>query len=453
MNIIVGNAWPYANGKLHLGRIAVLLPGDILARYHRMMGDNVLFISGSDAHGRPVTMKALEENKTPEEILEKYHKEFVECFNKLNFSFDLFTSTDTDYHKKKVMKFIKELYDKGYIYEGEDKELFFSLSKFENDVKRIFIKQQSWRENAQSITKKYVDEGLRDKSVTKEIDWGVDVPLEGFEDKKIFVWIEALMGYITATSKCLENTNETVEDYWNDEESKVYLVHGKDNIPFHTTIFPGLLSALGFKNTNLSIISSEHLKLEGKDFSTNKNWAIWVDDICKRYYVDTIRYYLILNGPENKDTDFKWRNFINANNYDLVGELDVLYRNTILNLKREEIKKTDKDRLLNMYFELSDKIESGSFKEALKDIFKLIREENKRNNASIITLINVANMLEPFIPKTSMRIKKEFGINKSIWSFIDEYRIPRNIHYKPLFKFIDRKKLNDEIKFLKDKKV
>ena len=326
MNIIVGNAWPYANGKLHLGRIAVLLPGDILARYHRMMGDNVLFISGSDAHGRPVTMKALEENKTPSEILEKYHKEFVECFNKLNFSFDLFTSTDTDYHKKEVMKFIKELYDKGYIYEGTDKELFFSLSKFENDVKKIFIKQQAWRENAQNITKKYVDEGLRDKSVTKEIDWGVDVPLEGFEDKKIFVWIEALMGYITATSKCLENTNENVEDYWNDEEGKVYLVHGKDNIPFHTTIFPGLLSALGFKNVNLSIISSEHLKLEGRDFSTNKNWAIWVDDICKRYYVDTIRYYLILNGPENKDTDFKWRNFINANNYDLVGELDTLYR-------------------------------------------------------------------------------------------------------------------------------
>ena len=453
MNIIVGNAWPYANGKLHLGRIAVLLPGDILARYHRMMGDNVLFISGSDAHGRPVTMKALEENKTPSEILEKYHKEFVECFNKLNFSFDLFTSTDTDYHKKEVMKFIKELYDKGYIYEGTDKELFFSLSKFENDVKKIFIKQQAWRENAQNITKKYVDEGLRDKSVTKEIDWGVDVPLEGFEDKKIFVWIEALMGYITATSKCLENTNENVEDYWNDEEGKVYLVHGKDNIPFHTTIFPGLLSALGFKNVNLSIISSEHLKLEGRDFSTNKNWAIWVDDICKRYYVDTIRYYLILNGPENKDTDFKWRNFINANNYDLVGELDTLYRNTILSLRREEIKKTEKDKLLNMYFELSDKIESGNFKDALKDIFKLIREENKKNKASIITLINVANMLEPFMPKTGKRIKKEFGIDKSIWSFIDEYKIQRNIHYKPLFKFIDRKKLNDEIKLLKDKKI
>ena len=136
MNIIVGNAWPYANGKLHLGRIAVLLPGDILARYHRMMGDNVLFISGSDAHGRPVTMKALEENKTPGEILEKYHKEFVECLISLIFPLIYFTSTDTDYHKKEVMKFIKELYDKGYIYEGDDKELFFLFQNFENDVKR-----------------------------------------------------------------------------------------------------------------------------------------------------------------------------------------------------------------------------------------------------------------------------------------------------------------------------
>ncbi|MGL4572983.1 MAG: methionine--tRNA ligase [Clostridium sp.] len=453
MNIIVGNAWPYANGKLHLGRIATLLPGDILARYHRMMGDNVLFISGSDAHGRPVTMKAIEENTTPKKVLDKYHKEFVECFNKLNFSFDLFTSTHTDYHKKEVMRLIKELYKKDYIYEGTDKELYFSLSKFENDVKKIFVKQQGWRENALNITKKYIDEGLRDKSVTKEIDWGVDVPLEGFEDKKIFVWIEALMGYVTATNSCLINKDETIEDFFNDEEGKVYLVHGKDNIPFHTIIFPGLLSALGFDKVNLSIMSSEHLKLEGKDFSTNKNWAIWVDDICKRYDVDTIRYYLILNGPEDKDTDFKWKNFINANNYDLVSELDLLYRNTVLNLRQESINEGEKDKLLNMYFDISDKIEEGNFKDALKEIFALIKEENKKKKCSVITLINIANMLEPFMPKTAKRIKEEFGVNKSIWSFITIERFPKKVFYRPLFRMIDRKNLNDEIRLLKDKKI
>lgn len=462
MNIIIGNAWPYANGKLHLGRIAVFLPGDILARYHRMMGDNVLFISGSDAHGRPVKVKSEELNITPRETLSMYHKEFLECFKNLDFSFDLFTNTDTEFHKEMVMNFIENLYEEGYIYEKkiidretgrESKHLFLALSKFENDVKRIFIKQQGWRENAQSITKKYIDEGLRDRAVTKEIDWGVDVPLDGFEDKKIFVWIEALMGYITATAKCLENSDENIEDYWNDEDSRVYLVHGKDNIPFHTIIFPGLLSALGFKNVNLSIMSSEHLKLEGKDFSTNKNWAIWVDEILGKYNVDSLRYYLILNGPEDSNTDFKWRNFINSNNYDLVSEFDKLYKNSIISRDIEEIDLSDKNKLLDLYFSVGDKIEEGKFKSALKEIFSYIKEENKKKKVSINTLINIANILEPFMPSTSLKIKKQFNIKESEWNFIDVKELPKELIYKPIFEMIDRKNIMEELKKLKDNKI
>lgn len=462
MNIIIGNAWPYANGKLHLGRIAVFLPGDILARYHRMMGDNVLFISGSDAHGRPVKVKSEELNITPKETLSMYHKEFLECFKKLDFSFDLFTNTDTNFHKKMVMDFIKNLYDKGYIYEKksieretgrESNHLFLALSKFENDVKRIFIKQQGWRENAQSITKKYIDEGLRDRAVTKEIDWGVDVPLDGFSDKKIFVWIEALIGYITATAKCLENTNEVIEDYWNDEDSRVYLVHGKDNIPFHTIIFPGLLSALGFKNVNLSIMSSEHLRLEGKDFSTNKNWAIWVDEILKKYNVDSLRYYLISNGPENSNTDFKWRNFINSNNYDLVSEFDKLYKNAIINGDIEGLDLIEKNKLLHLYFSVGDKIEEGKFKSALKEIFSYIKEENKKKKVSINVLINIANILEPFMPSTSLKIKKQFNIKESTWNFIEVKELPKKLIYKPIFEIIDRKNIMEELRKLKDNKI
>lgn len=462
MNIIIGNAWPYANGKLHLGRIAVFIPGDILARYHRMMGDNVLFISGSDAHGRPVKVKSEELNITPEETLLMYHKEFLECFKKLDFSFDLFTNTDTDFHKKMVMDFIKNLYNKGYIYEKvsieretgrESNHLFLALSKFENDVKRIFIKQQGWRENAQSITKKYIDEGLRDRAVTKEIDWGVDVPLDGFSDKKIFVWIEALMGYITATARCLENTDEGVEDYWNDEDSRVYLVHGKDNIPFHTIIFPGLLSALGFKNVNLSIMSSEYLKLEGKDFSTNKNWAIWVDEILEKYNVDSLRYYLILNGPENSNTDFKWRNFINSNNYDLVSEFDKLYKNTIINRDISELDLNEKNKLLDLYFSVGDKIEEGEFKAALKEIFSYIKEENKKRKTSINVLINITNILEPFMPSTSLKIKKQFNIKESVWNFIEIKELPEQLNYEPIFEMIDRKNVMEELKKLKDNKI
>ncbi|MBM7833984.1 methionine--tRNA ligase [Clostridium sardiniense] len=462
MNIVIGNAWPYANGKLHLGRIAVFLPGDILARYHRMMGDNVLFISGSDAHGRPVKVKAEELNITPKETLLKYHEEFLECFNKLNFSFDLFTNTDTDYHKRMVMDFIISLYDKGYIYEKkslegetgrESNHLFLALSRFQNDVKRIFIKQQGWRENAQSITKKYIDEGLRDRAVTKEIDWGVDVPLDGFSDKKIFVWIEALMGYITATAKCLEGTNEVIEDYWNDEDSRIYLVHGKDNIPFHTIIFPGLLSALGFKNVNLSIMSSEHLRLEGKDFSTNKNWAIWVDEILEKYNVDSLRYYLISNGPENSNTDFKWRNFINSNNYDLVLEFDKLYKNIIINGDLKELDLSEKKKILDLYFSVGDKIEEGEFKAALKEVFSYIKEESKKKRPSINVLINIANILEPFMPNTSSKIKEQFNIKESIWNLIEVKELTKKLRYKPIFEMIDKKNIMEEIKRLKDNKV
>ena len=345
MNIIIGNAWPYANGELHLGRIAVLLPGDVLARYHRLMGDDVVFVSGSDSHGTPVTIKAKEDGITPEEASIKYHEKFKDCFEKLGFSFDIFTKTHTEYHSNKVKEFILELYNKGYIYEKnveqtycehckqylldryiegicpscgghavgdqcdecseifesedllnkkclfcksepvikETKHLFFALSKLEKDVRRIYIRQSGWRENAQKITKRYLDEGLRDRAVTRDFDWGVDVPLDGYEDKKIYVWIEAVMGYLTASIKCIEERGEDYNEYWNGEDSRIYFVHGKDNIPFHTVIFPAILSGTGFKNPNIREVSSEYLKLEGKNFSAAKNWAVWADYIADNY--------------------------------------------------------------------------------------------------------------------------------------------------------------------------
>ena len=458
MNIVIGNAWPYANGKLHLGRIAVFLPGDILARYHRMMGDNVVFISGSDAHGRPVKLKALELGITPEDTLKKYNDEFIECFNKLNFSFDLFTNTDTKYHKENVKKFIQKLYESGYIYEevyeNNDKNLIFSLSKLENDVKRIFIKQNDWRKNAETITKRYLDEGLRDRSITKEIDWGIDVPFKGFSNKKIFVWIEALMGYLTATSKCIENKlDNKLSDYWDNEDSKVYLVHGKDNIPFHTIIFPGILVALGFKNPNITIVSSEHLKLEGKDFSTNKNWAIWVDEILEKYNVDSLRYYLINNGPEETITDFKWRDFINLNNRDLVFELDSLYKKTIKTSDFSYLDNIERDKMLDLYFSVGEKIEQCKFKSAIRQIFAYIKEENKKNNPKVESIINLANVLEPFLPETSKKIKDNFEVSGGEWNLINVRKTSIIKSYKPLFELIDRKNIIDEIKKLKENKI
>ena len=482
MNILIGNAWPYANGALHLGRIVVLLPGDILARYHRMMGDNVVFLSGTDCHGTPVINKAREEGITPIEIVNKYHKEFQKCFKTLDFSFDIFEKTHTEYHINHVKKFISELVDKGYIYEKEyegSNHLFFSLSKFEEDVRRILVYQNGWRENAQVILKKYLDEGLRDRAVTREVNWGVDVPIAGFEDKKIFVWIEAVMGYLTASMKCLESRNEDYKEYWQGEDSRVYFVHGKDNIPFHTMIFPAILIGLGIDNPNIRIISSEYMKLEGKPFSSVKNWALWADYVCKNYNVDSFRYYLTLNSPEEKDTDFTWRDYINTNNNDLYSNL-ANFINKVLtfvnkNYKGRILKETLdnnlKDELLDLYFDVGDNIEEGKFKDGLNRIMNLCKQYNKKfDNDKLWELIekdskkcrtliynyiqiiaNLANLLEPFIPSTCKKVRDALKIESFIWSFVEvSDKTIEDLNL--LFMKIDKRKAVEEVIKLKEKK-
>lgn len=542
MKIIIGNAWPYANGPLHLGRIAVLLPGDIIARYHRLMGDDVIFLSGTDCHGVPVTMKAKEEGITPLEATIKYHKEFEKCFKSLGFSFDIFAKTSSDYHKDKVREFILDLYNKGYIYEKsveqiyceccnkflldrdiegkcpncygyitgercgacseivniddilekkckvcsneaktkETKHLFFTLSKFENDVRNLVINQEGWRDNAIKIVNRYLDEGFRDKAVTRDLNWGVDVPLEGYEDKKIFVWIEAVMGYLTASMKCLEERDEDFKEYWEGEDSRVYFVHGKDNIPFHTVIFPAILSGLDIKNPNLRIISSEYLKLEGKNFSSVKNWAIWGDYIVDNYGADAVRYYLALNSPEVKDTDFTWRDFINTINNDLLLNFGNLVNRTLMFSKKNlnsripqgTMPKKLQDEILNLYFDIGDKIEAGEFKSSLGDIFALIKKGNKilddekpwitieKNRQQcyqtiytcIQIIVNVVNLLYPFMPFACEKISNALKLEEAIWSFVEKKEGVIG-ELDILFERIDKKKAIEELKRLKEEKL
>lgn len=542
MNILIGNAWPYANGQLHLGRIAVLLPGDILARYHRLMGDEVVFLSGTDCHGTPVTTKAEEEGLTPLEAVEKYHNEFKKCFKTLGFSFDIFEKTHTEYHENKVKEFILDLYKKGYIYEKEveqtfcekcncyledkniegicpscgekaygygctkcqaqfesfevkekkcticgeipvarnTKHLFFTLSKFENDVKRMYIKQYGWRQNAQNIVKRYLDEGLRDRAVTRDFNWGVHVPLDGYEDKRIFVWIEAVMGYLTASMKCLEERNEDWKEYWQGEDSRIYFVHGKDNIPFHTVIFPAILAGLDIKNPNLRIISSEYLKLEGKSFSAAKNWAIWADYIAKNYNIDSFRYYLALNSPENKDTDFTWRDYINVNNHDLALNLGSFITKVISFVNKNyngkipsgSIDKELKSEIFDLYFKVGDNIEEGHFRNSIDLIMNFSKKYNKyfeHNNVwslinsntvkckaiiynCIQVIANLTNLLEPFMPMTCEKVRRSLGIEEGIWSYI-ELKDTKIKEISILFKKIDKKRALEEVARLKEKRI
>lgn len=255
-NILIGAAWPYANSDLHLGHIAGLIPGDVLARYFRTIGYNVMFVSGTDCHGTPITERAKKENRTPKEIAEYYHERAKKTLESFNFSYDLYTNTDTDFHKQAVMKMFKEIYDNGYIYEKEEpqaycencekflsdrelkiicpkcgtetkaeqcdncqyvptiedmrdgiclecgsktvlknnKNLYLELSKFQKEIEKYVEENDGlWRANAKNETRKYLKQGLVDRAVTRDLDWGVDIPLEGYENKKMYVWIEAVL--------------------------------------------------------------------------------------------------------------------------------------------------------------------------------------------------------------------------------------------------------------------
>lgn len=536
MNIIIGGAWPYANGSLHIGHIAALLPGDILARYFRQRGDNVCYVSGSDCHGTPISIRANKENTTPERIAEKYHEEFSYCFKKLGFSYDNYSSTLKASHEEFVDEFIIKLYDNGVLYEkeilqaycdkcnkflpdryvvgkcpvcGSDargdqcdncgtlldpeklldaecsicgskpgfrkaKHLFLNLKKFENAIKEYVESHNDWRENARNLSKRYINEGLQDRAITRDLDWGIDVPVKGYEDKKIYVWVEAVLGYLSACKEYCQNAGADFYEFWN--SSIQYYVHGKDNIPFHTIILPALL--LGHGNLHLpdKIISSEYVTLEGRKISTSKNYAVWIDYLISQYNPDSIRYFFTINGPQKRDTDFSWREFINSHNGELLGAYGNFINRTLAFVNKYydsiipegKLEGEIKSKISILYDNAGIYIENGCFKEALSEIFEFIRYSNKYfdtekpwetrstdkekcdnaiyNCAQIIA--NLCILLNPFIPFSSEKIKTWLGICDNIWSFHDVAAGTRISDVEILFNRIDKNVIGEETKKL-----
>ncbi|SCY31860.1 methionine--tRNA ligase [Alkaliphilus peptidifermentans] len=535
MSILIGGAWPYANGSLHLGHIAALLPGDVIARYYRSKGEDVLYVSGSDCHGTPISIRAKDEKVTPQEIAERYHKEFQYCFNKLDFSYDYYSRTDSVHHKEEVQSIIKTLYDNGFIYEKEvdqlycsscnqflpdrfvegicpkcksiargdqcdtcstildpldlcdrkcklcgdepkvktGNQLFFALSKFQ-DVLRANLENSRdyWRLNAINNTERYLNEGLHDRAISRDLPWGIDLPLKGYEDKKLYVWIDAVLGYFTVSKRWGIENNRDWEHFWS-KDSTTYFVHGKDNIPFHSLIFPALLNGIGYEINPDRIISSEYITLEGKKISTSNNWAVWVNDVIEKYNVDALRYFLIANGPEKRDTNFSWREFINSNNGELLGAYGNLVNRTLTFVKKffdnripkgevdDEIKRT----IENLYHEVGIKIEGGNLKSAIEQIFDFIRSINKyfdeetpwitvntNNNECRTTIynclfciVNVTNLLNPFLPASSQKVKGWFSCSESSWKLINLVSEIEIGEFSILFERLDKKLIEEEV--------
>jgi methionyl-tRNA synthetase len=359
------------------------LPADIFARYHRMKGNEVLMVSGSDAHGTPVTLTAEEQGVSPEDIFSKYQAEFLDSWERLGISFDLFTTTHTGNHAEVSQRIFSRLYERGYIYkdtmvqpycaseqryladryvEGtcphcafdgargdqcdncgrtldpkdlqgmtcricggtpefrETEHFFLRLSVFEDQLLDWVRKQDHWRPNVRNFTIGYLEGGLRDRAITRDIEWGVPIPLDGYEDKRLYVWFEAVIGYLSASIEWAHNngTPEAWKPFWEDG-SRAYYFMGKDNIPFHTIIWPAMLLGYGGLDLPYDVPANEFLNLEGFQFSTSRNRAVWLPDYLDRYDPDPLRYVIAVTMPETSDSDFSWSEYVRRNNDELVA--------------------------------------------------------------------------------------------------------------------------------------
>lgn len=446
-NIFIGGAWPYANGELHVGHLASLLPGDVIARYYRKTGSNVLYVSGTDSHGTPITIRSHEEHCKPTDIVNHYHKNFCYCFDKLHFSYDNYTLTCNTYHKNFVQACIKKIYDNGYIYE-KCGHLYWKLSLFQNDIENFLILHENvWRFNAINESQKYLQEGLRDRAITRQLDWGIDVPIEGFDDKKIYVWIEAVLGYISAGKYYCEQHGLDWNKFYKGTNVKSYFVHGKDNIPFHTIIYPALLLSLN-EDYHLPdyMISSEYLNVNDEKISKSEGNGVTAKELIDKYSSDTIRYYMISQAPEQRDTNFSYDMLIQLHNKKLVGEYgNFVNRNLAFLVKKFAgiipdgfVDKNVKNRIERTYNLVGSLIETGNLKSAISKIQDLAQFANKYYDDNkpwisvkeniydfyIVTftclelIINIANLYEPFIPESSQKVFNFFGKLSCNWEYI-----------------------------------
>ena len=520
--VIIGGAWPYANSSLHLGHLAALISGDVLARYHRLKGDDVIYVSGTDCHGTPITERAKKEGINPNEICEKYHKEFSDVFNKMGFSYDLYTKTEDEYHKEKVKELFKKIYDNGYIIEKTDKDnyckqcnkyvadrelklkcpncgnetkgdqcdcgyvptkedlekaiciecgtltttkdnknLYLELPKLQCDIEKYVTQnEKKWRKNAQNESRKYLREGLKERAVTRNIDWGVDIPVEGFEDKKMYVWIDAVLGYLTATMKYCENNNLDWKEWWkeNKQDKKMYMIHGKDNIVFHSLILPGLLIGLD-KDIHLPdfIVSTEYLNFNEQKFSKSKGIGLTILEALKIYDTETLRFHLIKNGPESKDSNFTEEDYIMTHN-EITNKLGNFVNRT---LKYKGLSKVPsgimdisvEKYIKEKYIEISNFIDNIEFRKATLSIIELLDYLNKYyddkkpwilckedisefNNTIYTCSVSIANLaiiIEPFMPQTAEKIRSYLSINNKKWEYIDKLDCVELNNIEPLF--------------------
>lgn len=508
-DIFIGGAWPYANYFLHVGHLAALLPGDLLAKYYRGKGDNVIYVSGSDCHGTPITERAKKEGVEPNQIAEYYHTEFAKTFDRLGFEYDEYSSTMSEHHKEYVKEKFKKMIENGYIYEKEieqdycdecktflsdreiegicphcggkstgdqcdkcgasldstevldkhckkchsktilknNKHLYFKLTEFENGLQELINKNKlTWRKNALGEAQKYIDMGLVDRAATRQLDWGVEVPVEGYEDKRIYVWIEAVLGYLSVGEEVAKSRGIDFDKFLSDDNAnlKTYYVHGKDNIPFHTTIYPALLLSLK-ENYRLPdyIVSSAYVNLNNEKMSKSKGNLITANELLDMFESDTLRFYFSFKGPETNDMNCSIDDIIQTHNKFLVGMLGNFINRNLSFIKKKfdgnitegTIDEKIKEATNKTYHLVGEYFEKGEIKNAVTSIMEYVNLANKyydsrepwkqvKENISdfndttytcLYMIANLSNLVEPVLPNASTKIKRMLNLNPYKW--------------------------------------
>lgn len=509
--IFIGVAWPYANGPLHLGHVAgCYLPADIFARYHRARGDDVLMVSGSDEHGTPITVQAEREGTTPAAVSERYHQLFLQTWPRFGMTWDLYTRTGTENHARVTHDIFTRLLEQSYIFsermqalkcpnchrflpdryvEGtcphcgstgargdecdkcsrplnaeelidprcgicggtpaleETEHFFLDLPKFAERLEKWVGQQQHWKPNVLTFTLNFVKGGLQPRAITRDLEWGITVPVPGFEGKRIYVWFENVIGYLSASKEWAAARGEP--DLWRkwwSEPAKSYYFIGKDNIFFHTLSWPAMLMGYGGLLLPYDVPANEHLTLERRPLSTSRNWAIWLDDFLSRYDPDALRYALSANMPESADTDFSWQEFVRRNNDELVATYgNFVHRALSFIAARFEGRVPDGSATIEAdhkmraqaeqaFARCTEDIENCRFRAAIGEAMSLAREGNRYVDArapwrgvksdradaaaSLHTCVQVIaalkTMLYPFLPFSSQRLHEMLGLKGTI---------------------------------------
>ena len=503
--ICINIAWPYANGPIHLGHVAgSLLPPDIFGRYNRLKGNEVLVVGGSDQHGTPITVTAEKEGTSPAEVADRFHQINKKAIEDMGIQYSLFTKTHGANHIEVVQKIFTDLLSKGYLYEKETNQyfcakcqkflpdryvegtcpscgakdvrsdqcdscgktfepgdliearcihcgstpqirptnhFFLRLSAFSRQLMEYVGDKDYWRPNVKTFTMNWLKEGLEDRAITRDMSWGVPVPLPGWDDKAIYVWFEAVIGYLSASIEYSKMVGEPGlwKEYWKDPETKHYYFIGKDNIPFHSIIWPAILMGIGDLDLPYDIPANEYLMFKGGKLSKSRGGAIDVPTVLTKYDADAVRYYLSVNMPDTHDADFTWEDFQTKINNELVSALGNYYHRclsfTYTNFGKipeadtEEGSKEVLDAIRSTLAEYEECLSKCDFKKGIRAVMELSRFGNRyfdsmkpwalvrsdkekcgrvmNNNLRIVKALAV--MSWPFLPSSSEKIWRYLG--------------------------------------------